>query len=183
MSQAGIGFMMLWLLAGPAVAIGSDMSPAHGEVEMIVWEHQNWESGGGYRRLTLWRDGRSEVDVALQVRFPDGRTNPRPRPGWTVAREGQHVVFVRAKIYTPETARAKLRQALEAGIQRLEAFRPGYHDGGGTRVVVQTNGRQKETVIPMFMDGDKAGANYERFMAVSKTLDGFDTNAYEVPDH
>jgi hypothetical protein len=37
---------------------------------MIVWEHQNGESNGGYNRLTIWRDGRSEVDMAPLKRRP-----------------------------------------------------------------------------------------------------------------
>jgi hypothetical protein len=183
MRHMGTGLMLLCLMVAPVLTDGSEINPIPGEVELIVWEHQNWESNGGYNRLTLWRDGRSEVDVAPFGHIPSGRSNLRPKNGWTAERSEHHVIFVRRDIYPPEVARAKLQRALESGIRLLEAFRPGYHDGGGTRVVVQINGLRKETVIPMFMDRDKGTINYNRFLAVSKVLDGFDTDAYEMPSN
>ena len=77
-------------------------------------------------------------------------------------------------------ARKKIKQALAAGIHLLKSFKPGFVDGGGTRVVIQIKGRQKEVVIPMFMDQNKGTVNYMRFQAVSKILGGFDRSAYEV---
>lgn len=115
-----------------------------------------------------------------RARIPSGPTDLLPKSGWTAVRQENQISFVRKDIYPPEVARAKLQQALEAGIQLIETFRPGYRDGSGTRVVVQINGKQEETVIPMFMDGDKGTVNYKRFVAVSKILGGFDANAYEL---
>jgi len=39
------------------------------EVEMIFWEQQSWEVGGGRSRLTIWADGRSEVMVVPGAQF------------------------------------------------------------------------------------------------------------------
>jgi hypothetical protein len=181
MRQISTALILLCLIVVPVITSGLEINPIPNGVEMIVWEHQNWEANGGYTRLTIWRDGRSEIEVAPRGDLPIEQTNLRPRSGWIAKMSDHNVIFVRKNIYPPEFARAKLKQALEAGIQLLDTFRPGYHDGSGTRVVVQINGRQKKTIIPMFMDSDKGTINYKRFLAVSKILDGFDTNAYEMP--
>jgi hypothetical protein len=175
------GLLFLYLMVAPFISRGTEINTNPDEVEMIVWEHQNWETNGGYNRLTIWRDGHSAIEVAPFGHIPGGRSNLLPKKGWTEERSDHIVIFVRRDIYAPEVARSKLQRALEAGIHLLEAFRPGYHDGGGTRVVVQINGLRKETVVPMFMDGDKGTINYDRYLAVSKVLDGFDTDAYDMP--
>ena len=148
---------------------------------MIVWEYQNWAPNGGYKRLTIWRDGHSQVEVLPRAHWSISQMNIQAKSGWIAERYEHHIMFVRKDIYPPEVARVKMQQAIEAGIQILETFRPGYRNGGGTRVVVQINGQQKETVIPMFMDANKGTANHKRFLSVSKILNGFDTDAYEIP--
>jgi hypothetical protein len=160
--------LMICPIAFPEFAIATENRSTVQGVEMIIWEHQNWESNGGYKRLTLWRDGRSKVEVVPSRRIPAGPSNLLAKKGWTMAREEHQIRFVRKNIYPPEVARAKLRQAVRAGILHLETFRPSYHDGSGTRIVVQINGKQTKTVIPMFMDKDKRTDNYKRFIAVSK---------------
>ena len=169
------------LISLQAFAATSEDAPSSQSVEMIVWEHQDWESNGGYKRLTIWRDGHSQVGVSPRAHWSISQMNIQPKSGWMAERYEHHVVFVRKGIYPPVVARLKMQQAIEAGIQFLETFRPGYRDGSGTRVVVQINGQQKETVIPMFMDANKGTANHKRFLAVSKILNGFDTDAYEIP--
>ena len=168
-----------------AAASGDAPSPQSVElsqsVEMIVWEHQDWEPNGGFSRLTIWSDGHSQVEVSPRARWSTNDMDIQPKGGWMVEGHENHVLFVRKDIYPPEIARVKLQQALEAGIQFLETFRPGYLDGSGTRVVVQMNGQQKETIIPMFMDADEGTVNHKRFLAVSEILNGFDTDAYEMP--
>jgi hypothetical protein len=149
-------------------------------VEMIIWERQDWEPNGGYERLTLWASGHSEVEVVPRARIPSGPTDLVPKEGWTSVRQEHQIRFLRKDIYSPEVSRAKLRQAVQAGVLDLKTFRAGYLDGGGTRVVVQINGTQTETVIPMFVDDDKESVNHHRFIAVSKILDGFDTDAFEM---
>lgn len=162
----------------PVNSFTRDNSSGFQKVEMIIWEHQSWKTNGGFERLTIWGDGRSQVEVSPCAFCTTSQMNIKPKNGWTALKQEHHIVFVRKDIYPPEIARAKLKQALEAGIQFLETFRPGYRDGSGTRVVVRINGKQKETIIPMFMDKERGTANHKRFMAVSKILDGFDKDAY-----
>lgn len=179
--RIGLLFLVFWIPL-PANAPGSGPLPIPDGVKMIVWEYQNWETNGGFDRLTIWNDGRSEIVVAPLRYASGGQENLKPRLGWEKTRceNPPHVEFVRKEIYPPEIARAKFRKALAAGIHLLEPFNPGYVDGGGTRVVIQIKGRQKETVIPMFLDGNKGTLNHKRFLAVSEVLGGFDRNAYEV---
>jgi hypothetical protein len=175
--------LIAYLLSLQAFAVASEDAPSSQSVEMIVLEHQDWEPNGGYKRLTIWRDGHSQVEVSPRARWSVSQINMniQPKSGWMAVRQEHHVMFVRKDIYPPEVVRVKMQQALEAGIQFLETFRPGYRDGSGTRVVVQINRQQKETFIPMFMDANKGTANHKRFLAVSKILNGFDTDAYEIP--
>jgi VCBS repeat-containing protein len=175
--------LIAWFISLQAFAASSEDAHSSQSVEMIVWEYQDWEPNGGYKRLTIWRNGHSQVEVSPHARWSVSQMNVniQPKSGWTAARQEHHVMFVRKGIYPPEVAREKMQQALEAGIQFLETFRPGYRDGSGTRVVVQINGQQKETIIPMFMDANKGTSNHKRFLAVSKILNGFATDAYEIP--
>jgi hypothetical protein len=169
-------------IAVPFNATGSEIVPAPDGVEMIVWEHQNWETNGGFERLTIWSDGRSEV-VVVPLRYShDGQENLRTKSGWKRVwqKSPPHVEFVRNNIYPPDVARAKLKGALSAGIHLLESFKPGFVDGGGTRIVIQTKGRKKEIIVPMFMDRERGTLNHKRFLAVSEVLNGFDKSAYEV---
>lgn len=183
MRRKSFSFLLLVFSAAfPALLHASEPDPSPEGVEMIVWEHQNWETNGGFERLTLWRDGRSEVVVAPLSYAHDSQENLRPRKGWVKVRRKSppHSEFVREDIYPPEVVRTKIREALAAGIHLLKSFKPGYVDGEGTRVVIRMSGREKETVIPMFMDRDRGTLNYKRFLAVSKILGGFDKSAYDV---
>jgi hypothetical protein len=147
-------------------------------VDMIIGEHQNRGSNGGHRRLTIWRDGHSEVEVVPMAQIGAGPPGLTPKDGWTVERQEHRIRFLRRDTYPLAAAHVKLQQALEAGIARLETFPAAYLDGSGTRVVVRIDGKERETVIPVFMDNDKGSRNYRRFMAVSKILDGFDSDAF-----
>ena len=183
MRLRSIGIILLiYSIAVPAITTGSERNPMPDGVEMIVWEQQNWESNGGFERLTIWNDGRSEVVVAPLRYSHDSQENLRTKIGWERIQHKSppHVEFVRKNIYPPDVARAKFKDALAAGIQLLESFMPNYRDGGGTRVVIQTKRQQREIVIPMFMDSEKGTLNYKRFLAVSEILGGFDKSAYEI---
>lgn len=149
---------------------------------MIVWEHQNWESNGGFERLTIWSDGRSEVVVAPLRYAHDDQQNLRPRNGWEMIRQESppHIEFVRRNIFPPDVGRQKFKEALASGIHLLTSFKPGYVDGSGTRIVIRIRGQEKEIIIPMFMDRELGTLNHKRFLAVSEILDGFDKSAYEV---
>ena len=173
---------MICFIAVPVVTTGSELIPIPDGVEMIVWEHQNWETNGGFERLTLWQDGRSEIVVAPLQHAQDRQENLRPKRGWEriMHKFPPRVEFVRKNIYPTDIARKKFKEALAAGIHLLKFFKPGYVDGSGTRVVIQIKGQRKEIIVPMFMDQEKGTLNYKRFLAVSKVLGGFDKSAYEV---
>ncbi len=183
MRKRSIGqVFLLCLIAVPAIMTGAEHISIPEGVEIIVWEHQNWETNGGFERLTLWNDGRSEVVVAPLRYSQDRQENLRAATGWEKVRRASppRVEFVRRNIYPPDVAREKFKEALAAGIHLLEPFKPGFVDGSGTRIVIQTRGQQKEILIPMFMDSGEGTLNHQRFVAVSEVLGGFDISAYEV---
>jgi len=182
MRLRSIGIIVLiYSIVVPAITTGSERNPIPDGVEMIVWEKQNWESNGGFERLTIWSDGRSEVVVAPLRYSHDSQENLRTKIGWERIKHKSppHVEFVRKDIYPPDVAQAKFKEALAAGIHLLESFMPSYRDGGGTLVVIQTKGQQKKISIPMFMDSEKGTLNHKRFLAVSEILSGFDKSAYD----
>jgi len=185
MRQPHPGFAWLvCLFVLPAYSHATDPVPASDGVDMIVWEYQNWESNGGFERLTLWSDGCSEAVVAPLAYAPDDQHNLQPNSGWDRLpyQYPHHVEFVRTGIYPPDVAQAKFRAALAAGIERIEPFRPGYVDGGGIRILIRESGREREIVVPAFSDREQGTANHRRFLAVSRILGGFDRNAYTVVD-
>lgn len=148
--------------------------------EMLFWEWQSWETGGGRNRVTIWKDGRSQIVVV-----PDAfsRGNPErftPHEGWIMLKKAGGVLFIRDPAFPEDVARGKFRKAFEVGIHLLETFRPDYVDGSGTLVGTQINGQLKETVIPMFIDKQQGTKNHKRFLAVSEILADFDVNAYDL---
>ena len=142
--------LMICFIAVPVVTTGSELIPIPDGVEMIVWEHQNWETNGGFERLTLWSDGRSEVVVVPLRHARNGQENLRPKSGWKKVKHQSppHVEFVRKNIYPPDVVRKKIKQALAAGIHLLKFFRPRYVDGGGTRVVTPNKRPAKRNYYP-----------------------------------
>jgi hypothetical protein len=149
---------------------------------MLFWEWQSWETGGGWNRLTLWKDGRSQIKVV-----PDAYTRGHPervraRQGWKLVEGPIGASFVREPAFPEAVAREKFRRAFEAGIHLLESFRPDYVDGEGTLVGTQIDGKTKETVIPMFLENYKGTQNHKRFLAVSQILADFDVDAYDLTD-
>lgn len=150
------------------------------EVEMIYWESQSWESGGGRERLTIWQDGRSEIMLFPQHYYMNKPEMLRALPEWEKKGDANNIYFFRENVFPPELARKKLRLSIESGLHLLRTFKPSYVDGSGTRVGIKTNSGLKEVVIPMFLDNNKGTKNHKRFMAVSKILGHFDRNAYEI---
>ncbi len=183
MRQALTGLVLLiCAMAVPAIARAAAPVPAADDVEMILWEHQNWETNGGFERLTLWHDGRSEIVVAPLRYAHDDQEYLRPNSGWERVSypSPPHIEFVRNNPYPPEVVRGKFSAALAAGIRLLKPFQAEYLDGSGTRVVIQAGGRQQEIVIPRFADRDRGTPNHTRFLAVAKILGQFDRAAYQV---
>lgn len=149
------------------------------QIEMLFWESQNWESGGGRERLTLWADGRSEIRVVADYYSSRARESLSVRPGWEVVSESPELVFLRRSVYPQEVVKEKIRQATTAGIHRLETFDVRYVDGGGTLVGVLIDGELHETLIPMFLDEDLGTPNHERFLRVAEILGTFDRQAFD----
>ena len=149
-------------------------------VEMLFWEWQSWETGGGQNRLTLWKDGRSQIVVVPDAYTRGQPERFRPRQGWKLVEGPGGVFFVREPGFPEDVARDKFRKAFEAGVHLLETFRPDYVDGSGTLVGTQIDGKLKETVIPMFGDKNRGTRNHKRFLAVSRILADFDAAAYDL---
>ena len=147
--------------------------------EMLFWEWQSWETGGGRNRLTIWKDGRSQIVVVPDAYTRRDWKRLRPRPGWLILVEGGGVTFIRQPAYPEEVAREMFRRAFETGIHLLESFSPDYLDGEGTLVGSQIDGQLKQSVIPMFLEKNLGSENHKRFLAVSKILADFDVAAYD----
>jgi hypothetical protein len=160
----------------PQSATSSDNS----KVEMIFWEAQSWEAGGGKSRITIWADGRSEIVVVPDTPLLLKSKSLRLRDGWRMEQGDKGPYFVRENVYPEKVAKDKFDQALAAGIRLLKTFRPDYVDGNGTVVGVQVDGELKETVIPMFLGQHQGSANHKRFVAVSNVLADFDRHAYDI---
>lgn len=177
-------YQWLTAIALCTVTIGcnsqSGTSSDNSKVEMIFWEAQSWEAGGGRSRLTLWADGRSEVVVVPDAPLLLKSKSLHLRDGWRMEQGNKGPYFVRENVYPQNVAKDKFDQALAAGIRLLETFKPDYVDGSGTLVGVQVDGELKETVVPLFLDQQKGTANHKRFIAVSKVLAEFDRQAYDI---
>lgn len=158
----------------------SGTSSDNAKVEMIFWESQSWEAGGGRSRLTIWADGRSEVVVVPDAPLRLQSEKLHLQEGWRMEPGRKGPYFVRKNVFPENVAKDKFDQALVAGIRLLETFKPDYVDGSGTLVGVQIDGELKETVIPMFLDRHQGSANHKRFVAVSKVLADFDRHAYDI---
>ena len=146
------------------------------DAEMIFWEQQSWETGGDRNRLTIWKDGRSEIIVAPGVYY--NSVELKPREGWTQKKGEAGYYFVRANVYPERIATYKFNQALADGIHLLKSFNPNYVDGSGTLVGVQVDGKLTETLNPMFLDQQQGTPNHERYVIVAKVLAKFDKNAF-----
>ncbi len=173
-----IGFCLLLL----SCSRDPNTAPVPSGVEMIFWEDQSWEMGGGTSRLTLWVDGRSEVTVVPNASFRHSQAKIQPREGWIMKQGANGRYFVRPSVFPGEVAKEKFTAALEAGIHLLKTFQPQYVDGGGTLVGVQIKGKLKETVIPMFDDSKKGTLNHKRFLAVAQILSDFERQPFDLPD-
>ena len=148
--------------------------------EMLFWEWQSWETGGGQNRLTLWKDGRSQIVVVPDAYFHGNPERFHPRQGWEMTEGPGGVFFAREPAFPEDVAREKFRRAFEAGMHLLESFRPFYLDGSGTLIGTQIDGTLRETVIPMFRDNDRGTRNHKRFLTVSEILADFNVYAYDL---
>ena len=170
--------LLLFTLLGCSPQPTSAVNPS--EIEMIFWESQSWEAGGGRSRLTIWANGRSEIMVVPDAYYQGRPEALLPREGWSMTKSAQGLHFLRENVYPVDIAKNTFNRALTAGIHLLTTFQPDYVDGGGTLVGVQTDGTLKETLIPMFLGRHEGSANHERFVAVSEVMADFDRDAYDI---
>lgn len=170
-------FCSLTALSAPCLSF--DSAPTADE--LILWEIQDWKPNGGYKRLTLWRAGYSEIEVAPLAKLPGNKNPYKPKSGWEMIRERDTIRFVHRNAYTPDEARKLFRKALRAGVRRLRSFKPAKKDGGGTRVVINLDEKRKDILIPYFPGRLKGTTNHKRYLAVSRVLGHFDTDAFEGP--
>lgn len=176
------------LLAAMAVGSGgcgepaTPVFPVPDGAEALVWEEQNWETGGGSCRLTLWADGRSEMRV-FPTSFALRRGDLRPLPGWSAEEDDTgRLSFVRRGVVSESEARQRFRRAWRAGIAHIEPFTPDYLDGGGTRIELHVDGRVEEKVIPLFL-GERLGSpDHHRFQAVAEVLGPCEWEAFTTPE-
>ena len=175
-----VKYVVLFLaIVCASLAMGAAMAQTptkkRGAVQLIIWEKQNWESGGPKHRLTLWSDGRSEITVK-ELGKPR-----KTRGGWTAREEKPWTVYTKVSPYSAEATRRKIEGAIAAGIRELRSFPPGYTDGSGTLVGVRADGKLTQTVIPLFtVEGEKdnkGSENHKRFLAVESILGTFDVDA------
>ncbi|MFQ5507567.1 MAG: hypothetical protein ACE5F1_22625 [Planctomycetota bacterium] len=145
--------------------------------EKIVWEDQNWETGGSFHRLTIWADGRCEAVVGVpgfQGRDPSVL---RAEPGWKLEKEGRSLRFVRQQPHARDLAKQKFSQALELGIHEVRAHEAEYLDGGGIRIGVQIKGKMHEVTTAWF-ERKRDPECYDRLHALAELLGDFPRHAY-----
>ncbi len=156
-----------------------ELPPPVEEVELVFWEDQNWESGGGSNRLTIWADGRSRVEVYPGPAYLYPGKELRARSGWEKVTGGGRTVFVRDDVFPAETAKSMLRQAVQAGITLLKSEQPSYVDGGGVLVGSKVGVALHQATIPTF---NERLAQETRFKAVGQILQNFPKylDAFEI---
>ena len=156
-----------------------ELPPPLEEVELVFWEDQNWESGGGTNRLTIWADGRSRVEVYPGAAYLYPGKELRARSGWEKVKGDAGTVFVRDDVFPAEMARNMLREAVQAGITLLESEQASYVDGGGVLVGSQVGVALHQATIPTF---NERLEQETRFKAVGQVLGDFPKHfdAYQV---
>jgi hypothetical protein len=173
--------MKCFLLIAFGLLVVSFANAQAASPDMIFWEGQSWQSNGPSSRLTLWSDGRSEISFK---RFGTLLSTEQLNPRWQMREEKPMTVFYQSNPLAPDEAKARFHAALEAGIADLKTFPPGYYDGSGTVVGIETDGQLKQTTIPMFLhEGEKdnkGSENEKRFLAVKAAFGTFQGNPTTV---
>ena len=142
--------------------------------EMVFWEWQSWETGGGRSRLTLWSDGRSEARV-WPCSYNADEFALQAEPGWKETTEGGSSSLVREAVNTEEETKQLFRNAFRLGLHLLTPGRRDYVDGQGLVIGIQKNGVLKQQTYPEFGPEHWETKNYIRFKALCGLLGEFDT--------
>jgi hypothetical protein len=170
-----VGFLILGLIG----CAPEEVPPPLEGVELVFWEDQNWESGGGTDRLTIWADGRNRVEVYPGPPYLYPGKELRARSGWEKVTSEVGTTFVRADVFPAEIARNMFREAVQAGITLLKSEQAEYADGGGVLVGAKVGGVLHQATIPTF---NERLAQETRFKAVGQVLQNFpkQLDAFEV---
>lgn len=147
------------------------------QIDVIFWEHQSWEVGGGSQRLTIWEDGSNEVlvkpgDSSIHVR------ESRLRQGWSHTTLG----LVRKDALSRDDALNRFQQAVNVGVHLLEHVKPNYLDGSGTLVGYRSNGQLKQVKVAIFLDNQQGTKNHQRFQTLAGIMGSFDRRPFHEPD-
>ena len=97
--------LIAFCLALPGCSSQSRSDRGISDAEMIFWEHQSWEVGGGRSRLTIWADGRSEVKVVPDAYLRHKPEILRVREGWTMKKESEGPYFLRRDVFQGQVAK------------------------------------------------------------------------------
>lgn len=159
--------------------ISTQRLPVPSDADMVYWQNQSWETGGGFCRLTLWSDGRSELLVG-----PDGyieKKTLRPKIGWSKRGSDHDIVFVRTEVFPAEETKRIFGIVWNLGVQHIRPFEANYVDGGGTVIATQIAGKLSTVVVPMFPEEQMFSEEHVRYLAVSKHIGmfGLGEMAYE----
>lgn len=165
-------------------AVGDFVAGADSEVpsgaEMLFWEWQSWETGGGRSRLTLWPDGRSEARV-WSFSYDSDRFDLEAKPGWKATSDGGATLFVQDPALTAEKAKRLFRNAFRLGVHLLKPAKRDYVDGSGLVIGIQTDGVLNQQTFPGFGPEHWETKNYVRFKALCRLLGEFDVeNGFNV---
>lgn len=125
--------------------------PVPVDAQMVYFESQSWEPGGGFARLTYWRDGRSEV-----VTRGLGPVQPQ----------------VQANLLPADEVRRRFEEAFTAGIVSIKEFKANYVDGGGTVLGYEIDGRPFKKTIPIFPREATGSTDYIRFQRIKAAFQG-----------
>ncbi len=74
----------IWIIGAFGCATDPGRTTVPQGAEMLFWEWQSWETDGGRNRLTIWKDGRSQIVVVPDAYTRGHPERFRPRQGWTM---------------------------------------------------------------------------------------------------
>jgi hypothetical protein len=160
--------LVIWL-AAPMVAIADEQ----GAIDMISWEFRGRQA---YDRLTLYEDGRSEIEL---LRFGEPRGPLRPK--WTLIRppSQKYGLYRRENPISVADAKAKFAAAITAGVDQLKTVPRTTIGGSTTSVSFRRNGQVTRILICGFdkevAENDKGSDNHLRFLELQRILGTFDT--------
>ncbi|MBI3839707.1 MAG: hypothetical protein HY288_17435 [Planctomycetia bacterium] len=92
-------------------------------------------------------------------------------------------MYIKGYPFSIQEAKTKYSAAMAAGIDQLKSFPPQHPGGDVTAVTIGIRGQVTTVEIPEFYGKGKennniGSENHQRFLAVKKIVDDFDTDAF-----